>query len=66
MEKMNLELDEVVTIHSTNSDLDGKMGTNMGKSTEHIIDFYIIQLNVPLSTHKAVTVPESCLKREHF
>lgn len=44
-----------------------KMGMNLtglvlGKASEGLLDQYIILLDNPLSTHKAIVVPSSCLE----
>jgi hypothetical protein len=61
--KKEFYVDNRVVIWNTNStELDGKKGTILGKGTEHIVDSYIVLLDEPLPTHKAVLLPEGCIK----
>ncbi len=60
--KINLRLNDIVEIYGTESFLDGMTGVNLGTSSVGVVDLYIILLDVPLKTHRAVTIPESCLK----
>lgn len=38
-------------------------GTVLGKSFEHIIDFYIVLLDVPIDGQKATVIPGPLLRR---
>jgi len=59
--------DDYVTIHSTNSPLDGRMGTILGLSTNLIVQTYIVGLDKTFEhegfLYRAVTIPGSCLCR---
>lgn len=59
MEKQNFKLNDRVEFDA--GDFKGT-GTILGKASEHIADMYIVQLDVPLPTHKACVLPEGCLK----
>lgn len=59
----NFELDEPVKFVNTNELLDGTTGTILGQSSSGVVDFYIVLLDRPFITHKAVVMPESCLER---
>jgi hypothetical protein len=60
----NFSVDERVKIVNTNELLDGTTGTILGQSTTGVINnAYIVLLDVPLTTHKAITMPESLLER---
>lgn len=37
-------------------------GTVLGKSMEHIIDFYIVLLDVPIDGQKAIVVPSPLME----
>lgn len=60
-----MQLDDKVMIHSTGSKLMDEttgtiLGTSMYSPAGHI---YIVMLDTPLSTRKAITLPETCLRR---
>ena len=62
MSKKGFGLGDRLRIVHTGSHLDGTCGTNLGKSTEHVIDFYIVLLDQPTNTNRASTFPEGCLE----
>lgn len=61
--KHDFPLDQRVKIHGfpENDPLQGATGTILGKSAEHVVDFYIMMLDQPTLTHKAIQIIESCL-----
>lgn len=61
--KQNLPVDTKVVMGRTNDDhIDMKSGTILGKTVEHICDFYIVLLDEPYPDGtKAITLPESCI-----
>lgn len=64
LQNKNFALDEHVLIDNTTSVLlDGKMGTILGKAVEGLGDAYIILLDEPLPTHKAIVLVEACIFR---
>lgn len=40
------------------AELNGAIGTILGKSFDHIFDMYIVLLDKPLQSHLAVVIPE--------
>ena len=64
--KLDLQCDDRVVMYNS-SGLDGKTGSVVGVSIRNVIDFYIILLDEPVEyegfLHKAVSIPETCLKR---
>ena len=64
MEKLNLALNERVVFHGAPG-LDGMKGYNLGKSSSHIVDFYMIMLDHPLPESLAINIIETCLDREY-
>jgi hypothetical protein len=38
-------------------------GTILGKSMEHIVDFYIVLLDVPIDGQKAIVIPSPLMER---
>lgn len=60
--KLNFAVDQRVVIgRTTDKRLDGKTGTILGKSTNHIAEFYIVLLDEPIKGAKAINLIESCL-----
>ena len=61
-------LNDRVIMHSTGKEeLDDKYGVNLGicfEDTEEI-EHYIILLDEPLETHRALVLPENCLDILH-
>ena len=55
MEKRQFKVDDRVYFEIT-EDVSG-FGTILGKSMEHIIDFYIVLLDKPIQGQKAIVVP---------
>lgn len=60
--KKNLGIKTKVTIFNTNSDIDGLTGFIAGKSSEHILDHYIVILDEPLKDYMAINIIESCIE----
>lgn len=62
MNKKNFKLDQSVKLCHVGEPMDGQTGTILGKSMEHVFDFYIVLLDTPLPDAKAVVLIESCLE----
>lgn len=61
---LNLELNEKVRFHSTASELDGKVGRNLGQyAPQPNYSHYIILLDEPIDDRLAVVITEYCLTR---
>ncbi len=61
IQNKNFALNERVVIHNTGEEMDGRTGEILGKSSFGIVDFYIVLLDDPTPSHRAVNVPEGCL-----
>jgi len=71
--KKSFDCDDRVKFVKTGGDLDGKLGTIIGKSFINVIDSYIVLLDGPIEykdvydgkpfLHKAITMTESCLEK---
>lgn len=63
-EDKNFELRQKVEIHSTgSSELDGKTGFILGRSTNDISTHYIVMLDEPMETHLAINITQFCLNK---
>lgn len=63
--KQNFDIDQRVVIdHTSDPELDGKLGTVIGRSMYHVADTYIILLDHQHSSgNRAVTLIETLLYR---
>ena len=60
--KQNLSIDQrVVFGRTSDSNMDGKMGTILGKSFDDICDIYIVLLDEPYNGQKAINLTEACI-----
>lgn len=60
--KQNLKVDQRVVIGRTNDkDLDGLVGTILGKSFDNLYDAYIVLLDEPYHDQKAINLTEACI-----
>ncbi len=57
-----------VTIVNTNSSCDGVLGEILGRSTEGLMDFYIVKFIFPsqVQGEQAMVAPECCVERIPF
>ena len=61
-QKKNFPVNTRVLIEkTTDPNLDGQTGTILGKSFVHVLDHYIVLLDVPLPDFRAITLTEACL-----
>ncbi len=61
-----LTMNQRVQLTQTGSDLlDGQCGTILGSSMVNLYNFYIVLLDIPTETHRALSLPESCLTALH-
>jgi len=66
--KKNYPLDHKVRIVRTgaSSEVEGKTGTILGKCFVYAHDHYIVLLDEPTETNKAITITEHCLISADF
>ncbi len=60
--KQNLEVDQLVVIGRTgDNDMDGRVGTILGKTFDNVCDSYIVLLDEPYCGQKAINLTEACI-----
>ncbi len=60
--KQNLDVDQrIVMGRTSDSNMDGKTGTILGKSFDNVCDVYIVLLDAPYNGQKAINLTEACI-----
>lgn len=61
--KKNFQLKDKVKFVNTGGNLDGVVGTIVGKSKEYLTDDYIVLFDDVINNQLAVNITEACLER---